>query len=163
MWLHFSLQNGLSRERNFMLHLLKMPYCSKCFQDSGWACRSKTKSSFRFFMVFSFSVSIASNVEVIFFKLRFFKKESVSLQQEGRILQFLQLWLCQGSPLPLHLWNVWSMPCVQKVERECPFSIFKHGNFIPLCDALYFVLLLSYKEMSFLSLTLAGFSYDRER
>ena len=73
---HFFLRNGLSRGGNVMLHHLKMPYCNKYFQHFSDEYVGMTqKSSFGFFMSCDFSLSIVSNLGVIFLNLRFFKNK----------------------------------------------------------------------------------------
>lgn len=147
LWFRFSLQN--SRGGSVMLHHLMMPYCSKYFQDfSDEHVGTKQKSSFGFFMPCGFSLSIVSNLGVIFLNLRFFKEEfQPSSRQTNTISSNMDI---PGISPPEHLCNVWSMVYAQKAERGCPFSVFKHRHFIPLCYVLCFLLLPSYKELSFL-------------
>lgn len=67
-----------------MLHHLKITYCSKYFQEfSDVHAGMKQKSSFRYFLSCDFSLSVVSNLEVIFINLRLFKKKISAFSKTG--------------------------------------------------------------------------------
>lgn len=67
-----------------MLHHLKVTNCSKYFQEfSDEHVEVKQKSTFRYFVPCNFSLSVVSNLEVIFINVRFLEKKISAFSKKG--------------------------------------------------------------------------------
>lgn len=90
LWFHFSLQNGLGRGGNVVLHQLKMPYCSKYFQDfsdehAGMKQKSSLDSSCHVVSYYQLFQQWDSSLLT-----QDFSRKISNLQQEGIIILFFK-------------------------------------------------------------------------